>query len=89
MTLVADALGHKWELKKKQNIFFYRPAKADTNLHMQAFSREHFVGLEMFSNVISSQHFTFHCGHKLGAEKKKIIMLPMLTFFSSSECAHD
>ena len=75
--------------EKETEHFFSRAAKADTNLHMQAFLREHFVGLELFSNVISSRHFTFHCGHKLGAEKKKIIMLPMLTFFWSSECAHD
>ena len=41
--------------KKKQNIFS-RAAKADTSLHMQAFSREHFVGPELFSKVISSRH---------------------------------
>ena len=40
MTLEADDEGHKWALKKKQNTFS-RAAKADTSLHMQAFSREH------------------------------------------------
>ena len=48
---------------------------------MQAFSREHFVGPELFSKVISSRRLYI----KLGAEKKFI----MLTFFMSSECPHD
>ena len=51
-----------------------RAAKADTRLHMHAFSQEHFVGLQLFC--------TDDCGHKLSAEKKNIIMF---TFFSRSE----
>ena len=46
---------------------FSRAAKADTSLHMQAFSREHFVGPELFSKVISSRRLYI----KLGAEKKE------------------
>ena len=65
----------------EKNIFS-RAAKAGTSLHMQAFSRDHIVGPELFSKVISSRRLYI----KLGAEKKKIIML---TFFSSSECPHD
>ena len=41
--------------EKKQNIFS-RAAKADTSLHMQVFTQELFVGPELFSKVISSQH---------------------------------
>ena len=59
--------------EKKQNIFS-RAAKADTSLHMQVFSRELFVGPELFSNLRLSavDTCTFDCGHKLGAEKRKI-----------------
>ena len=65
---------------EKKNIFS-RAAKAGTSLHMQAFSREHFVGPELFSKVISSRRLYI----KLGTENIFII----LTFFSSSECPHD
>ena len=41
---------------EKETEHFSRAAKADTSLHMQAFSREHFVGPELFSKVISSRH---------------------------------
>ena len=34
---------------------FSRAAKADTSLQKQALSREHFVGPELFSKVISSR----------------------------------
>ena len=42
--------------EKETEHFFSQAAKADTSLHMQAFSREHFVGPELFSKVISSRH---------------------------------
>ena len=41
---------------EKETEHFSRAAKADTSLYMQAFSRELFVGPELFSKVISSQH---------------------------------
>ena len=41
---------------EKETEIFSRAAKADTSLHMQAFSREHFVGPELFSKVFSSRH---------------------------------
>ena len=50
-------------------------------------SRENILpGLNCFQRLSAVDTCTFDCGHKLGAEKKKNIML---TFFSSSECAHD
>ena len=54
---------------EKETEHFSRAAKADTSLLMQAFSRELFVGPELFSKVDTC---TFDCGHKLGAEKRKI-----------------
>ena len=51
------------------------------SLHMQAFTREHFVMPKCFQKLSEVETCTFDCGHKLGAEKKKIIML---TFFSMS-----
>ena len=51
---------------------------------MQAFS--HILsGLNCFQRLSAVDTCTFDCGHKLGLKKKNI----MLTFFSSSECAHD
>ena len=50
-------------------------------------SRENILsGLNCFQRLSAVDTCTFDCGHTLGAEKKKIIIL---TFFSSSECAHD
>ena len=50
-------------------------------------SRENILsGLNCFQRLSAVNTCTFDCGHKLGAEKNKKIML---TFFSSSECAHD
>ena len=53
-------------------------------------SRENILtGLNCFQRLSAVDTCTFDCGHKLGAElwaEKKNIML---TFFSSSECAHD
>ena len=50
-------------------------------------SRENILsGLNCFQRLSAVDTCTFDCGHKLGTEKKKNIML---TFFSSSECAHD
>ena len=56
---------------EKETEHFSRAAKADTSLHMQAFSREHFVGPEMFSKLSAVDTCTFDCGHKLGAEIEK------------------
>ena len=42
--------------EKETEHFFSRAAKADTSLHMQTFSREYFVGPELFPKVISSRH---------------------------------
>ena len=41
---------------EKETEHFSRAVKADTSLHMQTFSPEHFVGPELFSKVISSRH---------------------------------
>ena len=57
--------------EKKQNIFS-RAAKADTSLHFR-YSRENFLsGLNCFQRLSAVDTCTFDCGHKLGAEKRKI-----------------
>ena len=45
----------RWMLKKHITLSS-RAAKADTRLHMHAFSQELFVGPELFSKVISRRH---------------------------------
>ena len=74
--LSADATSSRLALKKITCITLSsQAAKADTRLHMHAFSAEHFVGLELFSKVISKRHLDSNCEHKRGAEKNNVHFL--------------